>query len=210
YLEKTIGRSGLPIPFDEIVVIRGQSMDERKKTGQRFKDAFPDSEEIERLLEYTARLNELLIGDSRSSASTKEIERLRDKALRRLDDLEKKNSLAVIAEVRAKLASERPVTVLKSNGAVIGAVSDGQIHGLSLDPVTYGSKGFWCRDAKSVSGGWHHSLGMMSLDMCSDKKAYPSFNSVEGHCKAPMNFQYYGQQGPRPMKTPTRATGTAR
>lgn len=206
YLRDTIGESGLPIPFDEIVVVRGQSLADRKELIDRFNGLLPDRQEIERLVRSNRDLEDFAASTSRSTASRDEIQRIIKRNQQRLTKLEEKNPVQAIEELRAKLAIERPLTVLKSNGVIIGAIADGERRVASLEPVTHKSKGFWCRDAKTVTGGWHHSRGMLSIERCQ----HDADNDVmDSSCRSAMNFNYYSGPPP-PTKSPSQAPGVAR
>lgn len=208
YIERSRIESGLPIPFDEILVVRGQSLAERKAVIDQYKDLLPDLREIQTLEIYVDRLAQVLVTTSLSPASKGEIEQLIKKAELRLGKLDEKNPEQMRAQLRAKLENERPLTILKSGGVIVAAIADGDRHTLSLDPVTYRSKGFWCRDAKTVSGGWHHSRGVISIEKC--KSEYEA-NVFDSSCRNAMNFNYQGPAGPpRPTKSPTQAPGVAR
>lgn len=208
YIQKVIGRAGVPLPFDEIVVVRGLSLDERKKITDEFRVLIPEVEELESLEIYKKDLAELLQTTVRSEASKNEITRLIERTDKRIAKLEEKNPRKVVDQLRAQLEYERPITVLKNNGVVVGAVSDGQIQSTKLDPVTYKSRGFYCGGTSDVMGGWDHMLGMMSLEMCGRESKSVFYQ--EDLCRDSMNFHYLGRNTPVPTRSPKEQPKTSR
>lgn len=208
YIQKTIGRAGVPLPFDEIVVVRGLSLDERKKISDEFRELVPEVEELGRLEVYRKELQELLQSKGRSTASEIEIKRLIERTEKRIAKLEEKNPRKVVDRLRAQLEYERPITVLKNNGVVVGAISDGQIQSTKLDPVTYKSRGFYCGGTSEVMGGWDHMLGMMSLEMCGRESKSVFYQ--EDLCRDSMNFHYLGRNTPVPTRSPKEQPKTSR
>ncbi len=208
YIEGTIGASGLPIPFDEILVVRGHSLADRKSVVDQYKKIQPDLDEIQKLERYVDGMAQVLVSSSLSPTSKDEIEQLIKRSKLRLEKLGQTKPAQVLSQLRAKHENERPVTILKSGGVIVGAIADGGRQTLSLDPVTHRSRGFWCRDTKTVSGGWHHSRGVISIEKCMrDFKA----EIFDTSCRNAMNFYYQGPAGPPPpTKSPTQAPAVGR